>query len=220
MLLSVGFFVFHYNAARGAAQCLVPLTFWQDMGKLIDVVNFSKQNTGDFPVGGVIMDDYVKLGRWFSVVHRRSQLFVTEACAHLALTYSEYVMLIRIFDHEGVRQDDLAAMLYLDKAVVTRTINLLQKKDLIYREPDAADKRVRHIYLTEHGKEQHIYLRNIIQCWVDYLIADMTQGEVDTMVAGFRTLVERAISAKFASLIEQIPEDTLVKGEDHAIHTD
>ena len=36
-------------------------------------------------------DDYVNIGRWFSILHRRSQLFVVEACQDLHLTYSEYV---------------------------------------------------------------------------------------------------------------------------------
>lgn len=74
------------------------------------------------------MDEYINIGRWFSVLHRRSQIFVVEACEKLHLTYSEYVMLLRIYDHEGARQDELAAMLYLDKAVVTRTMTMLEKK--------------------------------------------------------------------------------------------
>ena len=52
------------------------------------------------------MDEYINIGRWFSVLHRRSQIFVVEACEKLHLTYSEYVMLLRIYDHEGARQDD------------------------------------------------------------------------------------------------------------------
>ena len=50
------------------------------------------------------MDEYINIGRWFSVLHRRSQIFVVEACEKLHLTYSEYVMLLRIYDHEGARQ--------------------------------------------------------------------------------------------------------------------
>ena len=95
------------------------------------------------------MDEYVNWGRWFSILHRRSQLFVVEACQQFGLTFSEYSMLIRLYDKEGAKQDDLAAMLYLDKAVVTRTINLLVKKGFIYREADTVDRRIRHIYLTE-----------------------------------------------------------------------
>ena len=101
------------------------------------------------------MDEYINIGRWFSVLHRRSQIFVVEACEKLHLTYSEYVMLLRIYDHEGARQDELAAMLYLDKAVVTRTMTMLEKKGLVYREQDARDKRAKHVYLTDYGKKQH-----------------------------------------------------------------
>ena len=65
--------------------------------------------------------DYVSIGRCFTILHRRSQAFVTAACARLHLTYSEYVLMIRLYDAEGASQEELASMLYLDKAVVTRS---------------------------------------------------------------------------------------------------
>ena len=129
-----------------------------------------------------------------------SQLFVVEACQELNLTFSEYIMLIRIFDNEGAKQDELASMLYLDKAVVTRTVNLLQEKGLIYREQDENDRRVRHIYLTDYGREQHNFLRNIIQGWVDYLVADMNEEEVRVLFNGFGQLVEWACAADLVKL--------------------
>ena len=86
-------------------------------------------------------------------------------------------------------------MLYLDKAVVTRTMTMLEKKGLVYREQDARDKRAKHVYLTEYGKEQHAYLRNVIQRWVDYLVADMAPADVETIVKGFDHLVDRACRA-------------------------
>ena len=150
------------------------------------------------------MDDYVNVGRWFSILHRRSQLFVVEACQELNLTFSEYIMLIRIFDNEGAKQDELASMLYLDKAVVTRTVNLLQEKGLIYREQDENDRRVRHIYLTDYGREQHNFLRNIIQGWVDYLVADMNEEEVRVLFNGFGHLVERACAADLVKLAKDL----------------
>lgn len=161
------------------------------------------------------MDEYINIGRWFSILHRRSQLFVVEASEKLHLTYSEYVMLLRLFDHEGARQDELAAMLYLDKAVVTRTINMLQQKGLIYRQQDPQDKRAKHIYLTDYGREQHTYLRNVIQRWVDYLVADMDPEEVKTIVHGLDHLVERACKADIVQLAKDIPADQLIGGKNH-----
>ena len=151
------------------------------------------------------MDDYVNVGRWFSILHRRSQLFVVEACQKLDLTFSEYIMLIRIFDHEGAKQDELASMLYLDKAVVTRIVNLLEGKGFIYREVDPADRRVKHIFLTSYGKEQHQFLRNIIQGWVDYLVRDMNPNEIHTLFNGFNELVTRACAANIVDLAKKVP---------------
>ena len=66
--------------------------------------------------------DYVNIGRWFTILNRRSQLFVTQCCKDLNITYSEYVLLIRIYDAEGLSQEELASVLFLDKAVVTRSL--------------------------------------------------------------------------------------------------
>lgn len=151
-------------------------------------------------------DDYVNIGRWFSILHRRSQLFVVEASEKLHLTYSEYVMLIRIFDNEGAKQDDLASMLYLDKAVVTRTMILLQEKGLVVRKRDEQDRRVRRVYLTDFGREQHAYLRNVIQRWVDYLAHDMDPEQVKTIIHGFHVLADRASQADLHRIAKDIPE--------------
>ncbi|MBQ1417339.1 MAG: MarR family transcriptional regulator [Selenomonas sp.] len=152
------------------------------------------------------MDEFVNWGRWFSILHRRSQLFVVEACQKYGLTFSEYCMLIRLYDREGSKQDELAAMLYLDKAVVTRTINLLVDKGFIVRQADTEDKRVRRIYMTEYGREQYGYLRNIIQGWIDYLVKDMDPAEVKGMFEGFHKLVDRACEADLVELAKHVPQ--------------
>lgn len=151
-------------------------------------------------------NDYVNVGRWFSILHRRSQLFVVEACQKLHLTFSEYIMLNRLFDQEGAKQDELAAMLYFDKAVVTRTINLLQEKGFIYREVDTEDRRVKHIYLTEYGKKQKKFLNRIIQKWVEYLICDMNPKEIQAIFQGVGQLVDKACAADIVKLAKKLPD--------------
>lgn len=44
------------------------------------------------------------------------------------------MLLIRIYDAEGLSQEELAGVLYLDKAVVTRSLTLLEQKGLIRRD--------------------------------------------------------------------------------------
>lgn len=150
------------------------------------------------------MDQYINAGRWFSILYRRSQLFIVEACQKLNLTFSEYTLLMHIYEDEGAKQDELASRMYLDKAVVTRTVNLLQDKGFIYREQDTRDRRVKHIYLTEYGRQQYDFLHSILDGWIDYLVQGMDEADVQRLFGDFDRLVERACDANLVTLARKV----------------
>jgi len=133
-------------------------------------------------------------------------LFIVEACQKLGLTYSEYVMLKHIYQDEGAKQDELAEALFLDKAVVTRTVNMLEQKGFVRREQDSFDRRVKHIYLTERGLNQRAYLDNVLSTWIDYLIKDIPDDHVKMVMDGLDILGTRACDADFSKLVKSIPE--------------
>ena len=151
--------------------------------------------------------DYVNIGRWFTILHRRSQQFVTQCCKDLGLSFSEYVLLIRIYDAEGLSQEELAGVLYLDKAVVTRSLALLEQKGLIRREVDGRDRRVRRVYLTEFARTQEAFFQGIIRAWVKYLAAGMEETEVGMMIQGFHDAAMRACEADLTDLVVQTKKE-------------
>ncbi len=144
--------------------------------------------------------DYLNVARCFGILHRRSQIFLVEACQKLQLTYSEYVLLMRIFSHEGSSQEDLSGVLFVDKAVVTRTMKLLEEKNFVYREKDAEDRRIKRIYLTEYGRTQQEFLQEVLTRWANYLTADMEQTEIDMLMKGFHELAEKSCAADFRKI--------------------
>jgi len=97
----------------------------------------------------------LQVARCFSVLDGRSRSYVLEACRPLQLTYSEYVLLLRLFDCEGASQEDLSRTLQTDKSAVARTLKLLEQKGFICREKDAEDRRIKRIRLTEYGRLPH-----------------------------------------------------------------
>lgn len=147
--------------------------------------------------------NYLKAARDFSIVLRRSQGYVVEACEYLGLTYSEYVLLLRIYENEGCRQEDLVEMLFVDKAFVTRVIKSLEERNFVYREKDAQDRRIKRIYLTEFAKSQKRSLFHILDVWARYLVADMDEKEIEGMAKQIGYLAERAIGARFHKIIAQ-----------------
>lgn len=136
--------------------------------------------------------NFVNIGRSFSILNRRSQLMMTTACEELNLSYSEYVVLICLYDAEGKSQDELASALFLDKAVVTRTIALLEKKNMIRREKDKRDKRINHIFLTESAKEQQKFLTGLLDLWISQLLAKLTETEKEILGKGLKLATEKA----------------------------
>ncbi len=150
--------------------------------------------------------DYLKMGHCFAVLHRKSQLFIVKACERLQLTYSEYVLLIRLYEKEGVSQETLAELLDQDKAVVTRTVNMLEKKDLIQREQDQADRRVKRVYLTDRSREEKAYLLGVLRAWIQYLTRDMDEEDVKLMADGYERSARRAVDANIQGLARTFEE--------------
>ena len=144
--------------------------------------------------------DYMNVARCFGILHRRSQAFVVDACQKLHLTYSEYVMLLRIYGQEGCSQEDMAAQLHVDKAVVTRVIKLLEEKNFIYREKDSTDRRIKRIYLTELGRSQEGFLKDVVNRWGRYLSSGMKPEVVTVLLEGFQDLAERSGTADFNNI--------------------
>ena len=151
--------------------------------------------------------DYVNIGRWFTILHRRSQLFVTQCCKGTGLSITEYVLLIRIYDAEGLSQEELASVLYLDKAVVTRSLTLLEQKGLIRREVDARDRRIRRVYLTEYARTQEAFFQGIIRAWVQYLAAGINAEEVGATIQGFHDAAMRACEVDLTELVAKTKKE-------------
>ena len=149
---------------------------------------------------GILVEN-LQVARCFSILDGRSRSYVLEACRPLQLTYSEYVLLLRLFDCEGASQEDLSRALQTDKSAVARTLKLLEQKGFICREKDAEDRRIKRIRLTEYGRMQHPFLLSVMNSWVNYLIDTLSPQDVSCVERNFRVLAERSSKADFRELI-------------------
>lgn len=69
----------------------------------------------------------------------------------LGITVDQWVLLKIISESTALTQKELAIKSYRDPASITRTLDLLAKKDLIKREAVADNRRTYHIALTQNG---------------------------------------------------------------------
>lgn len=144
--------------------------------------------------------DYINVAQCFSIVRRRTQALVVEACSDLDITYSEFVLLLKLYDKQGCSQDDMANYLYLDKAVITRVIKSLEDKKLIYRLQDTEDRRLKRLYLTEEGAEMEDYIKGIITQLMSFIAQGMEPEKVELLMTGFQDIAERISKASFEEI--------------------
>ena len=69
------------------------------------------------------------------------------------LNRGQYLYLVRIGENPGIISDRLAEMLSVDRTTTARSIQKLVKNNLVYKESDQDNKKIKHLFLTNEGKE-------------------------------------------------------------------
>lgn len=87
-------------------------------------------------------------------------------------------ILVDLWSQDGVRQQDLAVSTIKDKGTITRTLNFLEKENLVVRVTDRSDKRNKRIYLTHKGKELEERLLPYAQRTISEATTGISQEEL------------------------------------------
>jgi DNA-binding MarR family transcriptional regulator len=72
--------------------------------------------------------------------------------APLGLTYPQYLVMLVLWEEDGVSVGRLCERLYLDSGTLTPLLKRLEKVGLVRKERSAADERVVDVHLTSAGK--------------------------------------------------------------------
>lgn len=96
--------------------------------------------------------DY-RLGFLMHDVSRLRRIVFDNFMKPLNVTRSQWWVLAYLSRHDGMIQSDLASVLELGKAALGGLIDRLEAAAFIERRPDAADRRVKRVYLTSVGNQ-------------------------------------------------------------------
>lgn len=71
----------------------------------------------------------------------------------LGLTYTQYITMMVLWEHEKISSKEMGRLLYLDSGTLTPLLKKLEEKGLIKRRRDAADERNLIVTITEKGRQ-------------------------------------------------------------------
>jgi DNA-binding MarR family transcriptional regulator len=102
-----------------------------------------------------------------------------------------YIVLSALRDRPTRTQAALAAAINADKTRLIPVLDDLQRRGLIDREPDPADRRVRLLSLTPAGRRLHAAVRADIRAAEEDLLAKVAEGDRAGFLAALQALSER-----------------------------
>ncbi len=101
---------------------------------------------------------------------------------NISLTKTQVIVLKNLSPSEGISQNDLAYITERDKTSLTRLINTMEKKQLVYRTNSEVDKRINLIHMTDLGKELLSQANPIIEKIEQEIIKGISSKEIELAI--------------------------------------
>ncbi len=71
----------------------------------------------------------------------------------LGLTYTSYIILMCLWEHDNISVKDLGQRLYLDSGTLTPVLKKMEQQEFVVRSRSETDQRSVYIRLTEKGRD-------------------------------------------------------------------
>lgn len=93
------------------------------------------------------------IARMITLLARKSQSYLGFALSKYNLTAAEQPFFMALQKYEGVTQEELTALVCVDKAATARVVKSLERKGFLIRIQDQQDKRQNLVYPTDKAKQ-------------------------------------------------------------------
>ncbi len=98
------------------------------------------------------------------------------------LTREQLVVLVKLHAENGLVQNELALITERDKTSLTRLINTMERKKLVFRKQSLKDLRVNLIHLTDFGKTEFRRAVPIMQQSINQLQTGLSESEINNTI--------------------------------------
>lgn len=125
---------------------------------------------------------------------RKMQLCIGERLSKFEITAAEEPFFMAIQRYEGATQEDLTALVGVDKAVTTRAIRSLESKGYLIRKRDDQDRRQNRVYPTEAVFRIGDSLHHELLCLNHELVKGLSQEQLRVLSEAL-SVIEDNLSA-------------------------
>lgn len=124
-------------------------------------------------------------------LHKRVRRMQEKRLAEYNISLLEYHIIIIIMRAGNVSQSEIAAALDVDKALVSRQINAMEKKGLLLREYDPDCRRKNVLSLSESTQQLIPKLKDAHRRSLEYIFSDLDERQINELQIVLEGLVNK-----------------------------
>ena len=121
--------------------------------------------------------DYAEILKMVSLIHRKTQIHLSQQTQLLELTQGQVPFIILTCQNGKMGQNRFCELLDMSKGAVAKTIAKLEEEGYVKREENPQDGRSIDVYPTEKAKEIYPVLVQVGDDWVVQMLKGMTKLE-------------------------------------------
>jgi MarR family transcriptional regulator for hemolysin len=129
-----------------------------------------------------------ELGFALHDVARLLRTYADQRAREMSTTRAQWAVLARLQRREGASQTELACILDLTPITVVRLIDKLDAAGLVERRPDAHDRRIHRLYLTEKAVPALEMIGQLSERIMEQALAGLDEPTLTTLLLGLNRI--------------------------------
>ncbi len=116
-----------------------------------------------------------------SILVRYCRSFTERRLREFDLSFGEQIIIMFISTHENVNQETISKTYMIDKGMVAKTLDRLEKKGLIKRRQNPNNKRENILSLQQKGIDVFHIMSDILEEWNTILYEGISKEDIECL---------------------------------------
>lgn len=133
---------------------------------------------------------FSNMGRYVSIFDRLMKMYYDHGLSSFEIGWGQQFYVEYLYEHPGASPQQMAEVIRVDKATLTKTMKKLDEVGYIRVVGDEKDRRIKHLYLTEKAIPAARQIKKIHADFYETLSAGFSADELAGIERGLQQMVE------------------------------
>lgn len=123
-----------------------------------------------------------RVGKRIHYLANQNRAYVNAILKDEGLTHGECNLLVEIYRHDGISQEELGKKLRIDKSAITRVIKSMVEKGYTRKDINQNDRRYHCLYLTKQAIDKLDFIYDVFHKSSEWLLDDISEEDIESVM--------------------------------------